>query len=388
MSCLSDGILRARFDGELSPPQLQDCEQHLASCSECRARSEAIEQNAKRIGAVLSTLAPLHTEAPSDDRIAWARFQTRIQEPAKLSLADKLLSKRLLPAWAALAAVFAIAVILTFAPARSFAQQILAMLRVQRITVVPFEWALDNPAYRDRVGKSLAQLVSDDVVVTMKGEPQVVEGPAQADQVAGFKVRLLSNQSEPPEIRVVGEQAFHTTVNLDRLHAILEEAGRSDLQFPAALDGATIAVHIPKIVLTQYGNCSRHRGGNKGEVETNGETACIHLAQAPSPTVSIPPELNMAQIAEVGLQLGGMSAEAARRFSQTVDWTSTLVVGLPRGTSYQTVDVDGVQGTLIDESRRGERNRYSLLWVKNGIIYALGGSGDSAQALTLAQSLK
>ena len=387
MSCLSDGILRARFDGELSQPQLLECEQHLASCSECRARSEAIGENAKRIGAVLSTLAPVHTDAPADARIAWARFRTRTQEPAKLSLANKLLSKRLLPAWAALAAVFAIGVILTFAPARSFAQQLLAMLRVQRIAVVPFDWALDDPANRDRVGKSLAQLVSDDVVVTMKGEAQLAESPAQADQMAGFKVRLLSNQSESPEIRVMGEQAFHTTVNLDRLHAILEEAGRSDLQFPAAVDGATIAVHIPKIVLTQYGNCSRHRGG-KGEVETNGETTCIHLAQAPSPTVSVPPELKMAEIAEVGLRLGGMSPEAARQFSRTVDWTSTMVVGLPQGTSYRAVEVDGVEGTLIDQSRRAGRSRYSLLWVKSGIIYMLSGSGNSADALTLAQSLK
>ncbi len=98
----------------------------------------------------------------------------------------------------------------------------------------------------------------------------------------------------------------------------------------------------------------------------------------------------MAQIAEVGLQLGGMSAEAAHRFSQTVDWTSTLVVGIPQGTSYETVEVDGVQGTFIDQSKRGERSRrsYKLLWVKNGVIYVLAGSGDSAQALTLAASLK
>src|SRR6266849_7544780 len=74
MSCLSDGILRAHFDSELSQPELLECEQHLASCSECRARSEGIGQNAKRVGAVLSTLAPLHTDAPSDARIAWARF--------------------------------------------------------------------------------------------------------------------------------------------------------------------------------------------------------------------------------------------------------------------------------------------------------------------------
>jgi len=390
MSCLSDGILRARFDDQLSQPQLQECEQHLASCADCRRRSEAIAHDAKRVSVVLSTLGPLPSETPSDDKIPWARFQARTPERPSVPLVNELLSRRLLPAWGALAAVCLIGITLTFAPARSWAQRILAMLRVQKITVVPMDWnALNNPANRDRLGKSIAQLVSDEVVVTIKpGQPQVVESPAQAEELAGFKVRLLGNQSEPPEIRIVGEQAFHGTVNLDRVHAILDEAGRSDLQFPASLDGATIAVHIPKIVLTQYGNCSRHRGENKADVETKSETGCINLVQAPSPTVSVPPELNMAQIAAVGLRLGGMSAEAAQRFSQTVDWTSTLVLGLPQGTSYQTVDVDGVQGTWIDQSRRGGRSRYSLLWVKNGIIYALAGSGGSTDALTLAQSLK
>jgi hypothetical protein len=46
--------------------------------------------------------------------------------------------------------------------------------------------------------------------------------------------------------------------------------------------------------------------------------------------------------------------------------------------------VDGVTGTLI--SLRSD-NRYSLLWVKDGIIYSLNGHGDPNQALNLAASL-
>jgi hypothetical protein len=49
------------------------------------------------------------------------------------------------------------------------------------------------------------------------------------------------------------------------------------------------------------------------------------------------------------------------------------------------VNVDGVTGTLI--SLRSDHNRYSLLWVKNGIIYSLNGHGDPNQALNLAASL-
>src|SRR5512143_74421 len=113
---------------------------------------------------------------------------------------------------------------------------------------------------------------------------------------------------------------------------------------------------------------------------------CTYLIQAPSPTVSVPPDLNMAEIAEAALELAGMSPSEARSFCQTVDWSSTLVVPVPRNTaSYETVTVDGVDGTLITQAFP-QGNRYSLLWVKNGMIHSLAGHGDASDALTLAAS--
>jgi hypothetical protein len=117
-------------------------------------------------------------------------------------------------------------------------------------------------------------------------------------------------------------------------------------------------------------------------------TNCTYLVQAPSPTVSVPPELKMAEIAEAALQLAGMSPSEAHSFCQTVDWSSTMVVPIPRNTSsYETVSVDGVEGTLITE-KLPQENRYSLLWIKNGVIHSLAGHGNSSDALTLAASLR
>ncbi len=62
-------------------------------------------------------------------------------------------------------------------------------------------------------------------------------------------------------------------------------------------------------------------------------TNCVYLVQVPSPTVSVPPNLNMAEIAEAGLQLAGMTASEAHAFCQTVDWSSTMVVPVPRNSS-------------------------------------------------------
>ena len=43
-------------------------------------------------------------------------------------------------------------------------------------------------------------------------------------------------------------------------------------------------------------------------------------------------------------------------------------------------------GYLIE--RAVDHSQYALVWVKNGIIYAIGGFGDGTNALAMANSLK
>src|SRR5262249_27746726 len=149
-------------------------------------------------------------------------------------------------------------------------------------------------------------------------------------------------------IAVNGETAFQMTLDRDRLDILLEEVGRSDIQIPESANGALIAVHIPKTVVSGYGDCpvpQRYANADQSKRERQPSSVsahCTYFVQAPSPTVSVPRELNMADIAEAGLQLLGMTPDEARSFCQTVDWSSTLVVPIPRNTSsYETVTVDG-----------------------------------------------
>jgi len=392
MACVTDEVLRAALDDELSREELAKVEEHGTSCARCRDRCYALAVEADRVRTALSSLAPPGRDVPLDTRAAIARFRARraAMSSQPPSLAAAVFGKRWGLATWGLAGACLIVALFTFAPARSWAQRFAAMLRVQKITAVPLDFeALGNPSERRRLGKTFAQLLSDDVVMTVKpGEPQVMASRELATEAAGFTVRLLGKRPDSPQLKILGEQSFHATIDRDRLQSIIEEAGRSDLKVPDAVDGATIAVNIPKIVIAEYGTCAHPRGESHAEPPA-GESGCIELLQAPSPTVTVPPELNLSQLAEVALQLGGMSAEAARGFSQSVDWGSTVVLGIPIGATYRTVEVDGVQATLIERASRGERSRrgYSLLWVKNGIVYALFGGGDPADALTLAESL-
>jgi hypothetical protein len=83
-----------------------------------------------------------------------------------------------------------------------------------------------------------------------------------------------------------------------------------------------------------------------------------------------------------------MTPEEAASFASNVDWTSTFVIPVPRYSSTnEEVQVDGVTGTLIKYREEGGQ-AYLLLWVKDGIVYALGGPGKGNDALQVAASLK
>ena len=140
MNCLEDGILRAKLDGQLNEEESAAIDRHLAECAPCRSKLETVAADAERVGAALATLAPGPHEAISDPAFAYARFQA--QQPAEsapVTVLGRLLAARLRPLWAAGGLLVVLGVIFGFAPARSWAQRVLAMLRVQKIAVVPID---------------------------------------------------------------------------------------------------------------------------------------------------------------------------------------------------------------------------------------------------------
>jgi hypothetical protein len=382
MNCMDDGTLRARFDGELSGGELAEVNQHLASCADCTARFEKLSTETLRTGDLLTTLAPPANDSTISPAVAYAHFRSQLENAGqpKARWISRLFAPRWRPAWGLAATVAIVAIVLGVNPMSTWAQRVLAMLRIQKITVVAIEprTLMSNGDPGSRPYKLINQLIADSVLVTMDpGKPNAATNVTDAAQLAGYPIRTLGILGAPQSIEVTGETAFQMTINRDRIETLLDEVGRSDIHIPESANGALIAVHIPKIVISRYGDCPPQHNTN-----------CTSLIQAPSPTVSIPPDLNMSEIAEAALELAGMNSSEARSFCQTVDWSSTLVIPIPHNTSsYETVTVDGVEGTLITENLP-QGNRYSLLWVKNGVIHSLTGHGTSSDALTLAASLQ
>jgi hypothetical protein len=408
MTCINDGILRAHLDGQLASAELAGVTEHLISCADCRACFEKLRGESAQMQDLLATLTPAADSITINSAMAYAQFDNQFgttSEP-KAAWFARLFAPRWRPAWGFAAVAMVVTILVSVNPVRTWAQRILAMLRVQKIQVVTIDpTTLISGSEPDSHPYNLInQFIADNVVVTMDpGKPDVVSNVARAAQLAGYPIRMIGSLGAPHSIEVNGETAFQMTVNRDRVGALLDEIGRSDIRIPESANGALIAVHIPKTVISIYGDCPvRHRyvsSNPQSQAETLGErkmermanikdTNCTYLIQAPSPTVSVPPDLNMSEIAEAALELAGMSPAEAQSFCQTVDWSSTLVVPIPRNSSsYETVTVDGVEGTLITEML-SQGNRYSLLWIKNGVIHSLAGHGNSSDALSLAASLR
>ncbi len=180
---------------------------------------------------------------------------------------------------------------------------------------------------------------------------------------------------------------------------MLDEAAGSVFVLPQEVDGTDVSVNIPSSVSIAFGACPEPSKEGvaqremKRETETSGSPGrvykdCVIFGQIPSPEVSAPASLDIAKLAQLGLEFTGMTAEEAAQFTSTVDWTSTLLVPIPKNAAnYEQIAVDGVTGTLI-ERPSDDAPQFALLWIKDDIIYTVGGLGNNSQrALEIANSL-
>lgn len=288
------------------------------------------------------------------------------------------------PAWVAGLAVAAIAVALAWPPVRAKAVEFLQLFRVRQVEVVQ----VDPAQLMDNMGSTsqIQQMLSDQVQVEELGEAQQVTTAEEAASVAGIPIRLPNGLGEPTRLVVQPGVHLSFTVDLPRVRALLAEIGHDDIVLPDNLDGAKVSAAIPRTVTAAYGHCPMGEV-TEDTMDMNDERFgwdCTVFVQLPTPTVSAPAGLNLTELGKAFLQVMGLSEDEAARFSERVDWATTLVVPVPRySAAYRDVQVDGVRGTLIEQPD-GRRPAYAILWVKDGIVYALSGRGDSNHGLAIA----
>ncbi len=385
---LEDGQLRAALDGELNSSELE----HLRSCPECQSRQENIRETSSRANSHLAFFGSSAQEPVPAARPALTRFYSQTLRQKEPSMLRKIFGQPVIRF--AVAVALLLAIIVAIPSTRALADQLLNLFRVQQITVVPVDFTgMQRLTGDSTFGKQIGQLLSSDVKVEQEpGGTVMTWDAADASQKAGFNVRLPKDM-KPGYIAVEKGGSFTYKVDRAKVQSLLNEAGRSDLVLPASIDGADISVTIPSGVSVAYGRCPEPGVENQerglSEIDPPIYRDCTVLAEIPSPTVKAPADIDVAQLAQIGLEFTGMSPEEAAAFAKSVDWTTSLVVPIPKNAvTYKQVPVDGVTGTLIVRSPE-DAPQYALIWVKDGIIYAIASLGtDTQKALDMAGSLQ
>ncbi len=280
----------------------------------------------------------------------------------------------------------------SFSATRRLTGKFFRSLREQNVQAVNVDLSnFVGPNANPTLHEMVTQMISDQVKTTTNEKNTPVENAAAASQLAGFHVRLLTARKDAPELVVGGAHAFDLTVDRGRLEEILKEAGRSDLALPQSIDGANLSVKIPRSVMARYGQCPGPPSATANVATPAPNTmqfeSCVRLREEPSPEVNVPEGLDFKRLAEIALEVAGMTSGQAQQFLETVNWKSTLGLSIPRFMrSYEAVQVNGVQGTLLNMAgRRGPT--YTLVWAKEGMVYSLTGYGDASNAVNLANSL-
>lgn len=380
---LRDDELRSTIDGELGAGAAERL-QHLEGCETCQSRLAELKARAEFVAArLIDARPPQGTENGPRARV-WERLSSRLSaRKARVSWWRPHWSL----GWGLAAAGVLLLGSLAFAPVRVWAGEFLGLFRVKQISVLPVDVTRLSELSGDTpfTGQLSRVLSSEIDMQRPAGEPRVVDTAEQASALLGFEVRLPAGRDDAPTLVVETGEAFTLTIDRRQAQGLLDELAPGKFTLPGSVDGAQVKVDIPAGLTAGYGDCPGLDNPESGTAADSGSPArlwvhCVMLVQLPSPTVSTPPDLDVAQLAMIGLQLTGMTEAQARDYSQAVDWTSTLVIPVPRnGASYETVSVDGVKGYLI-ERPADDAPQYVVVWTKGGIVYALGGLGSGGQA--------
>jgi hypothetical protein len=281
--------------------------------------------------------------------------------------------------WVAVAASFLLVAGLLQVPAvRASAESFLSLFRVVNFVAVkvdPDRFRALNDSHLD-----LERLIGEHVqILEDPGPPQSVASLEDAAAIAGSDLKMpswLPPDTRIIEVTVAGERAARVTADSNRLNEIMDALGITDLRAPAGLDGQSVTIRVPPVVMVRF--------------ETGGSAVRrTRLMQARAPEIAMPPGIDLSALSEIGLRMLGVSRDAARQFARTIDWNSTLIVPLPPTIqSFREVEIGGRPGIAISYQPPNESPTTMLLWTRDGRVFAMQSIQEMEIAIAMADSVQ
>ena len=411
-----EGLLKSLLDGQLAPAWQEQLRSHAAGCVACgvrlaqlRSDGALVQGRLLMLGGAPSAAAALandYPELPARPAVATVLARARAARGAApraggwseriSALAGRWSqpafgSLRPLPlAGGAAAAALLLGVSFTQPAVQSFAQGIVQSLRVQQVQPVKVDLSfLRGLPVHDRDDLSRLGTFSGAT------EPKVrATNLADAARTTGLQLRAptaLPAQLAQSRMIYVGEAAnFSFTYDGQKLVTAAQGYGISDaalLNELRALNGQTVKGSVPASSAFIYGTPPMGDGSAGGAARQSAtqrpSSPYVAFLQLKSPTLDVPPTINVDRLRDVLLKSGAVPPALASQLLAIQDWRTTLPIPVTRGTSSQ-VQVDGVSATLIT----GELPVPALVWQKDGTLHALVGSLSEADLLAAARSLQ
>jgi hypothetical protein len=259
---------------------------------------------------------------------------------------------------------------------RASASDFLSLFRVTRFVAVQVEPSrLDQlDAHELEIGNLIGEHVQ---VLVDPGEPIAAASLEQAASTAGMPLALpqwLPNDSQVIETSVMGERVLRINASATRLQQVMDLLGITDLTAPPELEGQVVNVRVPPVVMVRYEHGNKRR---------------TRLFQAQVPQVSLPSNVNLAALGEIGLRILGLGADDAHRIAQAIEWNSTMLVPIPPVvSSFRQVTINDKPGVLMQHQEQGQALTSVVLWSNADRVFALVSITSLEDVLAMAESVR
>ncbi len=369
MRHLSDGTLRRIFDEPLALTAADQA--HFDECAECTPRFTAIANDARATTGLLGVPA---FEPQTPTALAVVRARIKREEAARPPRWYERWLDRTSPRWRPMAtpaiAVLLAAALLAGLGVSGIAQSLVRVFEPQQLQAVQV-----SPS-------DLAQttaLLDYGQVKWLPNAPklQQLSDPAAAQTQSGLHVLMPAavpqGVSGPVSFGVVSHATGSLTFDAERLRASAATKGVKVNPMPSSINGSTLVVNAGPALVEVWG--------------LSGSTS---LAQAPTLVIA---QTRVPTVDSIGasavdlenylLSQPGVPPDIAAQLRAIKDPTSTLPLPIPKGlATTEPVQVNGVTGLLIKAVIGA-----GVVWVRNGVIYAVGGQLTPDQVLAIATSL-
>ncbi len=362
MAHLTEGTLRRMVD---DPDVGREDAAHLEGCADCQTLFKSISDDALSVASMLAV-----PDARVDVTRGYDRVRSARASSPRLGFRFPALMPRSRPMVLALAATFAAIAILAVV-----AQDFKTNIQPNSVTPVPITVA-DMQALT---------LLGNYGTVTWTKPPnlQVVSSAADAASVAGgMQPPVVTNLPKGvfPNITYAAmPQAVAVfTFSSDKAAAAAGQQGKTLPKMPAGMDGAKLTVTVGPAVGEIFGDLKQ--GSSASDISL---PLIVGKSAAPTATST---QVTVKQMEDVILAQPGISPELKAAIKAIGNPSSTLPIPIPVAfTTSRTVTVQGVQGVALgDNTGVGS----GVVWVKNGVVYAVAGPIKQSDAIDIANNLK